>query len=575
MKIESYTFLSKLLSFLTFRQKFYFVGVFFIFLIFAVFNVFSYVIIAPLVGLASGGSLNIGDKIGFYLYPLLGKSNFLIKFSFFVLFLQLVRVFFKFFVTYISNFFSNKISKEILSDILTKNINLSYVDYQKKDFHLVNRDLSLVNRYSQLLLSVLNLFSSFIILLTYVSLLFYLSYFLTGFIFLYFGIVFSLFQLILKKKIVSLGKEANSKEVIQSRSSTLIFRNFKFIKTRGESIDSLKWQYIDNGFSLSWKRSWLSIFQALNSSLIELSGIIILIGLVLYFNYYAGGINDNLGLLSVYAISFYRIIPVLNEILSHYYALLREKNTVDILHSAFGQSQEEISYKGEIIRFEKEISFSNVSFEYELGKPVLQNISLNIYKGDRIGIVGESGTGKTTLGDILIGLLIPCRGEIKIDQEILTLSNLGRWRKSVGYIPQSIFLFDGTVAENLAFDLPIDKDKMIEILEKTKLWDLFKEKEGLETKISLDGNSLSGGQKQRLGIARTLYRGADLIVLDEATSALDSQTESQIMDEIYKLSADITLFIIAHRLSTLDQCNKIIHMEKGQIKMVETRESFS
>ena len=193
---------------------------------------------------------------------------------------------------------------------------------------------------------------------------------------------------------------------------------------------------------------------------------------------------------------------------------------------------------------------------------------LTIKKGEKIAFVGESGSGKSTLVDIIIGLYRPKTGYIKIDDEILDEKNLKSWRKKIGYIPQTIYLFDGTVAKNVALGEKIDKKRVVEALKKAKILDFLKEHhQGLNTRVGEGGVKLSGGQKQRVAIARALYDNPEVLVLDEATSALDNETEEKIMEEIYKISENKTLIIIAHRLSTLKKCEKIYKIEDGRLTL--------
>jgi ABC-type multidrug transport system fused ATPase/permease subunit len=151
---------------------------------------------------------------------------------------------------------------------------------------------------------------------------------------------------------------------------------------------------------------------------------------------------------------------------------------------------------------------------------------------------------------------------------MLSSKNLSSWRGHFGYIPQSVYLFDGTVGENVAFGHEIDEQKAIESLKQANIWEFLKAKDGLNTKVGESGVMLSGGQKQRIAIARALYRNPDILVLDEATSALDDETEAKIMDEIYEVAKDKTLIIIAHRLSTIRRCEKVYKIENGEIKNV-------
>lgn len=195
-------------------------------------------------------------------------------------------------------------------------------------------------------------------------------------------------------------------------------------------------------------------------------------------------------------------------------------------------------------------------------------MDLTIEKNDTVAFVGESGSGKSTLVDIIMGLHQVTDGEIYIDDEKLTNKNLNSWRNHFGYIPQSVYLFDGNIAQNVTFGLEIDETKVIEALEKANIWEFLKNKDGLDTKVGESGVMLSGGQKQRVAIARALYKDPDILVLDEATSALDDETEAKIMDEIYEIAKDKTLIIIAHRLSTIRRCEKVYKIKNGEIQNV-------
>ena len=200
---------------------------------------------------------------------------------------------------------------------------------------------------------------------------------------------------------------------------------------------------------------------------------------------------------------------------------------------------------------------------------VLNQINLKIKKGQKIAFIGESGSGKSTLVDLITGLYLPDTGSVKIDGQLLTKEVIKSWRKKIGYIPQSIYLFDGTVAENVVFHRPYDEEKLIQVLKKANIYDFLQKKEGLNTNVGDGGIQLSGGQKQRIAIARALYDDPEILVLDEATSALDDATEKKIMEEIYQASAGKTLLVIAHRLSTLKKCEIIYRLDNGVI--METR----
>jgi ABC-type multidrug transport system fused ATPase/permease subunit len=179
--------------------------------------------------------------------------------------------------------------------------------------------------------------------------------------------------------------------------------------------------------------------------------------------------------------------------------------------------------------------------------------------------VGKSGAGKSTLVDMIAGLYSPDSGSIKLDGEKISDKNIQSWRTKIGYIPQQVYLFDGTVAENVCFGKEINKSKLEDVLKKANIFDFLQAKKGLQTRVGEGGVQLSGGQKQRIAIARALYGDPEVMILDEATSALDNETEKKIMEEMYKISKEKTLIIIAHRLSTIQGCDVIYEVSDGQI----------
>ena len=226
----------------------------------------------------------------------------------------------------------------------------------------------------------------------------------------------------------------------------------------------------------------------------------------------------------------------------------------------------------EPITFNDSISLDNVYFQYPGGsEPVLNGLSLTIRKGERIGILGNTGCGKSTTIDLLLGLLPPTNGRVIIDGHDLWAANQlslqSSWRTAVAHVPQNIFLTDASIAENIAFGLPqqdIDMDRVIAAAQQAQISDYIESGEQMyNSSVGERGIKLSGGQRQRIGIARALYRNASVLVLDEATSALDNETESAVMQSLDCLSRDLTIVMIAHRLTTLSRCDRLIKIENG------------
>ena len=227
------------------------------------------------------------------------------------------------------------------------------------------------------------------------------------------------------------------------------------------------------------------------------------------------------------------------------------------------------------IPFHKKIDLINLSFRYSPQTPlVLNNLNLSIKKGSSIGFIGITGSGKSSLLDIIMGLLSPTEGNLEIDAEPITASNNRAWQAHIAHVPQSIFLADSTIEENIAFGVPkgtINHEQVKQAAEQAQIADIIETwPKKYKTYVGERGIRLSGGQRQRIGIARALYKQADVIIFDEATSALDNETEQAVMQSIETLSQDLTILIIAHRLTTLKNCDHIVELGDGGIKRIGT-----
>ena len=271
-------------------------------------------------------------------------------------------------------------------------------------------------------------------------------------------------------------------------------------------------------------------------------------------------IASYLPLLSMYVLALYRLLPSINRILDSYNKILFNFRSLEIIYNDINIQTKNLGNNA--IDFNEKIELRNINFGYG-NKEVLSNVNLTIYKGDKIAFIGESGSGKSTLVDLIISLLTPRSGEIYIDSTKLSDINLKSWRKKIGYIPQQVYLFDGSVADNVVFGRVYDEEKIKYCLKLANIYDFLKSKDGINTQVGDSGVALSGGQRQRIAIARALYGDPEVLVLDEATSALDNITEQKIMEEIYQISQGKTLLIIAHRLSTIEKCDVIYKIQNG------------
>ena len=308
--------------------------------------------------------------------------------------------------------------------------------------------------------------------------------------------------------------------------------------------------------------------------IIALGGIIVV---VLYLIISSSGLNEFLPLIGIYAFATYRLVPAIQLIFTSIAQIRFSSKALDMLVSdmnTFAKSETYFKKSKEIsnpINLKKQLELKNISFSYPgTQKPTLKNINLEIKANTSVGFAGMTGSGKTTLANIILGLLKPDAGLILVDGIEINDENLLAWQRNLGYIPQDINLYDDTVAQNIAFGVPkkdISMDKVKEAAMIANIHDFIKRElpQDYETIVGEKGIRLSGGQRQRIGIARALYHNPSVLVLDEATSSLDSATENEVFKAIENIAKKKTLIIIAHRLTTIEGCDIIYLLENGNI----------
>ncbi|CCF81519.1 Phospholipid-lipopolysaccharide ABC transporter [Helicobacter bizzozeronii CCUG 35545] len=340
---------------------------------------------------------------------------------------------------------------------------------------------------------------------------------------------------------------------------TKFFGNFKITKLKDNYNEAYS-LFTENSLKTAHANITYQTLQIVPNRLLETIGFSLLILAVAYVLYKYGEAQMVLPIISMYALALYRMLPSINKLLNQYHTIFYNQHAIN---SVYKDLNKPILEEGDLpLEFNHAITLKNISFAYKTSHPILQNINLTIYKGQKVAFIGPSGCGKSTLIDIIMGIIYPNQGEILIDQERLNAENIRSWRQKIGYIPQSIYLFDGSIADNIAFGSPLDEERVIEVCKMAHIYDFLCQHQGIDTPVGEGGINLSGGQKQRIGIARALYDDPQILVLDEATSALDTSTETKIMDEIYNIAHGKTLLVIAHRLSTIERCELKIDLSK-------------
>ena len=305
----------------------------------------------------------------------------------------------------------------------------------------------------------------------------------------------------------------------------------------------------------------------------ETLGLVLISVFVLFLSDRSGGISGALPILAMIAFGAQRLLPLMQSLYGNWALVAGSKAAlIDVLDLLEQKMPSYANVKSlPALSLNKEICFEGVSFSYgDDSNLVLNGLNFNAKKGSCVGIIGTTGSGKTTALDLLMGLLKPTKGCIKVDgRSISSSQERASWQRSVAHVPQSIFLSDATIAENIAFGVPKDKidyNRVRDAAKRAQIADFIESgSDGYDAFVGERGVRLSGGQCQRIGIARALYKNASVLVFDEATSALDDQTERAVMKTIADLSGDLTLFIIAHRLTTLRNCTQIVELKSGVV----------
>jgi ATP-binding cassette, subfamily B, bacterial PglK len=429
---------------------------------------------------------------------------------------------------------------------------------------------SLTSKYSTSVLMVLNIVSNSIIGFFIIGFLAWRNPYVLFLLITLLGTVMLTYDKFFRHRLISYGKHSN-------KASTLL------IKSINEGMSGLKEIRIFGSESYFFERvkrsaKDYSIYQIKSQMhtlipryLMELVIIVFVVSFVTGELLLGHNLDTLAPTLGVFGFASMRLLPIMSIVTSGMNQLHESRDGISRLHKDYIELE-----RLKPLSFEKNsyiatnpfcnITFDLVSFSYpDVTNRALDQISLEIRAGESIGLIGPSGSGKTTLVDVLLGLLTPQTGLIKYNDKLLS-SALDEWRSQIAYLPQQVFLMDDTLSNNITFGKNIDESRLHESIEQARLTDFVTQlPEGLDTIIGEKGIRISGGQRQRVAIARAFYHNTSVLIMDESTSALDSETEREITDEIKLLKGRKTLVIIAHRLSTVQNCDRIYRIDKGRI----------
>lgn len=391
-----------------------------------------------------------------------------------------------------------------------------------------------------------------------------------------FGLIYALVMTTTKKRLARDGQRI-------SREQNLVIKAVQegLGGIRDVLIDGTQATYCDiyRNADLPLRRANANI-QILGSSpryAIEALGVVLIASLALLLAGRPAGIVDAIPVLGALALGAQRMLPALQQLYSSWTVMLGGQASLQDALELLDQPLPDYADRpaAQPLPFRHQIRLNQLTFRYTPQTPlVLSNLNLTITKGSRVGFIGTTGSGKSTLLDIVMGLLRPTDGTLEIDGQPVTPGNNRGWQAHIAHVPQAIFLADSTIEENIAFGVPkdqIDATRVRQAAQQAQIADIIETwPKQYQTFVGERGIRLSGGQRQRIGIARALYKKADVIIFDEATSALDNETEQAVMQAIEGLSKELTLLIIAHRLTTLKNCTHIVELGDGGIKRAGT-----
>jgi len=451
---------------------------------------------------------------------------------------------------------------------------LPYTDYlERNSSEFIYSIQQLAGRAQAITILLLRVLSDSIVALVIITMLAFQNITALGLLFSVLGCSVIIYDRLFRNKMKEYGREANiaSTDMVQGINEGI--EGLKEIRILG--VESYFHGLVSKATKkLAYFQTQELVIHTAPRFLMELLMIIFIVMLVLGTLYFGQSLQTLIPTLAMFGVAALRLLPIANMLSGSLANIRFYRDAITRLHIEIMKfRQNERIDTATILKRSNQpytnIKLDDISFRYPgTSEASLNKVSLEIRSGESIGLIGASGSGKTTLVDVLLGLLDPYEGKIIYNDNSFSES-LDEWRSHVAYLPQQVLLIDNTLRKNVALgceDLDIDENRVQEALRKARLSDLVKQLPlGLETVLGERGVRLSGGQRQRVALARAFYHERDVLVMDEATSALDKDTESAIVDEIRRLKGDKTMIIIAHRLSTVADCDRIYQLESGEV----------
>jgi len=488
-----------------------------------------------------------------------------------VVFVYFIKGGFLTIVSYKQTKFAQNLTADLSSGLFKGYLEMPYTFHLlRNSSELYKNILTEVSGFSNATKDLISLIVELSMILGVFSTLVYIEPLGTLSLLLFLILAVGLFHFFTKNKLQDLGKKRINhslfinKHVLQGLSGVkeVILSDKQFFFTK---------LYDRHNYSIAKLHTYVGTLRLVPRLYLEFLAVIALSAVIIILIYRNVELVKLIPTIGVFVAAAFRMLPSFNRILGAFQSITFIGPLMDLLHNEYkliNNNTKKVIHKK--LDFNKSINLNKIYFKYEnTDVNALENVTIKIKKGEFIGIIGESGSGKTTLLNIILGLIKPENGKLIVDNEIVDHKSIKNWQKKIGYVPQTIYLLDESLKANIAFGVPDEEinntlvDKVIEIAQLNNLVNELPK--GIDTFVGERGVRLSGGQRQRIGIARALYNDPDILVLDEATSALDNSTEKEFMKSIEEIRQDKTIIVVAHRLSTVKNCDKLYKLKSGKV----------
>lgn len=586
-----FSLINKLLKILTIREKFQLAALLLAMIVTAFTQTLGIASVFPFITLIMQPSLIFENRWLYWIYETFNFSSansFIIFAGITMFFIIVLSNLISAFTTWLNFRFVWMNNHRLSRRLLEKYLSMPYPYFLNKNSSELSKNV--LSDVSQLtgsfMIPLMNIISRGLAAIFILTMLLWINAFVSIFTILVIGGTYALIYWRVNRNLKHRGEKSLAANLYRFKAVLEVFGGIKDIKVLNRE-DYFLDLYTHHSYQFARHNSWNAVVSQLPRFALEaiaFGGVIIFV-LVLLIQ--RGDATQVIPLASVFAFAGYKLMFAMQEIFSCFTQMQFSRSLFDRIYADFmTPSQEGLQPAGQFkqapngIVFNNEIVLSNISFTYyNTEQPVAKEINLVIKKNSSVALVGATGAGKTTLVDIIIGLMLPQHGTMLIDQQPLSGENVRSWQRKIGYVSQHIYLTDDTVTRNIAFgiaDQLIDREKVEQAARLANI-DKFIENElpaGYDTIIGEHGVRLSGGQRQRLGIARAFYHDPEVLVFDEATSALDGVTEDTVLASILSTVRSKTLIVIAHRLTTIKNCDQVYLMDKGRIVASGTYDSL-